>query len=98
MTRVSEVHQLSDSRDVRDELANWQSFLLVAVHDVRRAIIVLTADKCPTVHLEVRQNRRWENAAKFKKLCSLKLDVSPAWMAVRMESVVCVCHPRCVQS
>ena len=98
MTRVSEVHQLSDSRDVWDELANRQIFVLVAVHDVRRAVIVLAADKCPTVHLEVRQNRRWENAAKFKKFCSLKLDVSPAWMAVGVETVICVCHPRGVQS
>lgn len=43
---------------------------------------MLAAHECPTVHLEMRKIRRWQDATKFKKFCSFKLNIPPAWMTV----------------
>lgn len=66
VTGVSEIHQLSDARNVRNEFTKRRGFMLSAVDYVRRAVVVLTADKSPSIHLEMRKNRRRQNAAKLE--------------------------------
>lgn len=57
VTRVAEVHQLCDPRDVRNKFVQDCWIVVVSVDDVRRAVVVLAADERPSVHLEVRKRR-----------------------------------------
>lgn len=82
---VSKIHQLRDSRHMWYEFADWRRITMI--NDISREIIMLTSNKCPTIHLEMRQVCRWQDATEFQEFRSFKLHIPPARMAMT-ESIV----------
>lgn len=98
MSWITEIHQLRDSRHMRNKFTHRCCFMFVAIHDVGWTVVMLTSNERPAVHLKVRKNCGWQNATEFKKLRCLKLNISPTWMTVSVKTVIRVSHPRRVQA